>query len=172
MMEEAKTRSDHVDKWISAAKRWRLPYWDWARQPSLPGLVSNVKISILDADGTMKEVANPMYRFQMPGARRMGDPHYGDYRIDGNGAGPVSIHDHPRRRGIQDNRLLLTRMPVGFMYWHLSPHHQLLRRKLAQRALGCQQGGVGAPGTPTTRKSRHDQGRRLSPTDTSLLDSI
>lgn len=101
MMEEAKTRSDDRNEWIAAAKRWRLPYWDWARQPSLPGLVSNEKISILDNDGTMKEVENPMYRFQMPGARRMGDPHYGDYRIDGNGAGPVSINEHLRRRGIQ-----------------------------------------------------------------------
>ncbi|EFY96031.1 Tyrosinase [Metarhizium robertsii ARSEF 23] len=113
MMEEAKTRRDHVDKWISAAKRWRLPYWDWARQPSLPGLVSNEKISILGADGTMKEVANPMYRFQMPGARRMGDPHYGDYRIDGNGDGPwdlcigtcrhsISYYDDNWRKGHSD----------------------------------------------------------------------
>lgn len=93
-MEEAEKSSNGV--WKLAAKRWRLPYWDWVTEPSLPELARNEKITIIDSwqedsRPQMKDVMNPMYRFRMPGDRPMGDRSYGDYRIDGTGDEPVRI---------------------------------------------------------------------------------
>ncbi|KAL7900614.1 Monophenol monooxygenase [Trichoderma sp. SZMC 28014] len=93
MMEEAKTRGP---VWILAAKRWRLPYWDWASEPRLPELVLTETISIIDSwnpnSGAQKKVVtNPMYRFRMPGGLPMGDSKHGDYRIDGNAEGPWDL---------------------------------------------------------------------------------
>ena len=102
MLEEAKTRGK---EWVQAAKRWRLPYWDWAAEPRLPDLMLNKCITIIDSwDGvsppklTPEPVPNPMYSFQMPGGKRMGDESYGDYRIDGNEDGPVRIEDEDLRQ--------------------------------------------------------------------------
>ncbi|OJD29174.1 tyrosinase central domain containing protein [Diplodia corticola] len=111
MMEEAKSRRHK--QWILAATRWRLPYWDWAAEPCLPELVLMEQISIVDAwdpvtrHAHMRVIPNPMYRFQMPGGRPMGDPSYGDYRIDNAGEGPwdacigtsrhaISLYDEQR----------------------------------------------------------------------------
>ncbi|KAL7936844.1 Monophenol monooxygenase [Trichoderma chlorosporum] len=93
MLEEAKTRGD---VWVKAAKRWRLPYWDWAVESKLPELLRNDSISIIVAwDGVslpkFDVVTNPMYSFRMPGGKPMGDPSYGDYRIDGNEDGPWDL---------------------------------------------------------------------------------
>ncbi|KAI0101334.1 tyrosinase central domain-containing protein [Nemania sp. FL0031] len=88
MMEEAVTRAKETEEWVLAAKRWRLPYWDWAVKPSLPDLVRAERICIIQSwddqaqsPSQMEEVDNPMYRFQMPGLKPMGDTAYGNYRI-------------------------------------------------------------------------------------------
>lgn len=85
-----------AEKWRDAAKTWRLPYWDWASEPRLPELVRNEDITIIDgwvqgSQPTTTTVPNPMYRFRMPGGAAMGDPIYGDYRVDGNEDGPVRV---------------------------------------------------------------------------------
>ncbi|KAF4951188.1 hypothetical protein FGADI_7679 [Fusarium gaditjirri] len=87
IMEEAVTRGKQNKEWVSAASRWRLPYWDWALKPSLPDIARDEKISIISSwDGQgkpqYKSLDNPMYRFQMPGHKPMGDETYGNYRID------------------------------------------------------------------------------------------
>ncbi|KAK8872485.1 tyrosinase domain protein [Apiospora arundinis] len=89
MMEEAVTRGtrgNETKEWVNAAKRWRLPYWDWAVDPRLPDLARDENIKVIESwDGQgkpqMESLANPMYRFQMPGGKAMGDQCYGDYRI-------------------------------------------------------------------------------------------
>lgn len=97
MMEEALTRAEETEEWILAAQRWRLPYWDWAVNPSLPDLFRDRSICIIKSwtgqgQPQMEEVDNPMYRFQMPGGSRMGDESYGDYRIDNKEDDPVCNH--------------------------------------------------------------------------------
>ncbi|XXH02875.1 hypothetical protein Hte_009263 [Hypoxylon texense] len=115
MMEEAATRAKETEEWVLAAKRWRLPYWDWASKPRLPDLARDEKISIIkswngqaQAQPLVEELDNPMYRFQMPGLQPMGDVTYGNYRISNQGAVPwekckgtsrhaISITDPTRR---------------------------------------------------------------------------
>ncbi|KAB2571190.1 Tyrosinase [Lasiodiplodia theobromae] len=98
MKEEVKNRGrDRDEKWVEAASRWRLPYWDWAANPQLPELVANERIKVIVSwDATTDkcetaEVNNPMYRFQMPGGLVMGDKSYGDYRIQTDGEGPWDV---------------------------------------------------------------------------------
>ncbi|KAL3601140.1 hypothetical protein FPOAC2_05395 [Fusarium poae] len=105
MMEEAVNRGNGNKEWVSAAKRWRLPYWDWALKPSLPDLARNEKISIIsswDGEGEpqYESVENPMYRFQMPGHKPMGDDTYGDYRIDNKEDTPWELCIGTSRHGI------------------------------------------------------------------------
>jgi tyrosinase len=69
--------------WKLAARKWRLPYYDWARSSSLPQLVANPEISVIKdiVDGVFQtvDVPNPMYSFRNGVA--MGDASMGDYRI-------------------------------------------------------------------------------------------
>lgn len=88
MMEEARTREKQPGGWALAAKDWRLPYWDWAAETSLPEIAISEKIEVIKSwDGKqesrpeMEKIDNPMYRFRMPGLKPMGDDSYGDYRI-------------------------------------------------------------------------------------------
>ncbi|OAA53139.1 Di-copper centre-containing [Cordyceps fumosorosea ARSEF 2679] len=87
MMGEADELDDGKGEWTAAAMRWRLPYWDWAVDTDLPEIACTKKIRVIKSwDGRgqpqMEEVDNPMYRFQMPGNKPMGDSSYGNYRIN------------------------------------------------------------------------------------------
>ncbi|KAM3455655.1 hypothetical protein NHJ6243_008450 [Beauveria neobassiana] len=86
MMEEALQRKHENEKWVQAAECWRLPYWDWAAHPSLPDIACDETISVIKSwngrdEPQMEDLGNPMYRFQMPGLKPMGDSSYGDYRL-------------------------------------------------------------------------------------------
>jgi hypothetical protein len=78
--------------WKLAARKWRLPYYDWARSSSLPQLVANPEISVIKdiVDGVFQtvDVPNPMYSFRNGVA--MGDASMGDYRIPRADDVPVS----------------------------------------------------------------------------------
>ncbi|RSL54058.1 hypothetical protein CEP51_014774 [Fusarium floridanum] len=105
MMEEAVTREKENKEWVSAASRWRLPYWDWALKPSLPLLARDEKISIISSwngqgQPQYESVDNPMYRFQMPGHKPMGDDTYGNYRIDNKEDTPWEMCIGTSRHGI------------------------------------------------------------------------
>ncbi|KAF5530185.1 di-copper centre-containing protein [Fusarium napiforme] len=105
MMEEAVARGKENKEWIAAARRWRLPYWDWALKPSLPDIARNDKISIVkswdgQAQPQYENVDNPMYRFQMPGHSPMGDDTYGNYRIDNKKDTPWDLCIGTSRHGI------------------------------------------------------------------------
>lgn len=63
-----------------------MPYWDWASDPTLPEIAYDKTISVIKSwnglgEPRMEVLDNPMYRFQMPGHKPMGDPSYGNYRI-------------------------------------------------------------------------------------------
>ncbi|KAF5556999.1 di-copper centre-containing protein [Fusarium napiforme] len=50
--------------WQEAANTWRLPYWDWAADPSVPSVVRGDTVSIVDFDGkTVMSTSNPLYQF-------------------------------------------------------------------------------------------------------------
>ncbi|KAL2678554.1 hypothetical protein Neosp_009302 [[Neocosmospora] mangrovei] len=51
-------------KWQEAANSWRLPYWDWAADPSVPAVVRGDNVSIVEFDGqTTISTPNPLYQF-------------------------------------------------------------------------------------------------------------
>ncbi|KAF5637739.1 di-copper centre-containing protein [Fusarium sp. NRRL 52700] len=55
---------DQQAVWREAASSWRLPYWDWAADPSVPSVVRGDTISIVDFDGkTPFFTTNPLYQF-------------------------------------------------------------------------------------------------------------
>ncbi|KAJ8068065.1 hypothetical protein OCU04_003639 [Sclerotinia nivalis] len=51
--------------YTTAAKNFRIPYWDWAAVPALPPIVSDATVQIATPSGT-QNVANPLllYKFQ------------------------------------------------------------------------------------------------------------
>ncbi|KAK0642377.1 Tyrosinase [Lasiodiplodia hormozganensis] len=110
MKEEVKAMNvqDEKDRaaWEAAAVRWRLPYWDWALDPRLPKLASMENITIVTRWNAatkqfeLEDVPNPMYRFQMPGGRAMGDKFYGDYRVDRADGLPFDLCKGTSRHGI------------------------------------------------------------------------
>lgn len=56
------------DKYVSAAKDFRSPYWDWAipsasEADAFPTIFSSPQISVIDTDGKTKTVANPLHRY-------------------------------------------------------------------------------------------------------------
>lgn len=108
MMDEAVTRKNETEEWILAAKRWRLPYWDWAVDPHLPDIASGETIRVIKSwngcnEPYLEDLDNPMYRFQMPGFKPMGDSAYGNYRIDNKEQGPVCV----TRRSDMLSRIML-----------------------------------------------------------------
>ncbi|KAK3938775.1 hypothetical protein QBC46DRAFT_389579 [Diplogelasinospora grovesii] len=56
------------DKYVAAAKDFRMPYFDWATVPptgssAFPPTLASPNITIVDVDGKTKPVANPLNRF-------------------------------------------------------------------------------------------------------------
>ncbi|TQV94394.1 hypothetical protein V2A60_002576 [Cordyceps javanica] len=104
-MDEATTRAAETDKWTTAARCWRMPYWDWAAEPTLPEIACNETIQVIKSwDGhgepQMEELKNPMYRFQMPGLKPMGSKSYGNYRIENKTEAPWDLCIGTSRHGI------------------------------------------------------------------------
>ena len=57
----------------AAADSWRLPYWDWAKNPEIPWLADAQKFFIkMWSDKDAVEISNPLYQFKMPNDRNMG----------------------------------------------------------------------------------------------------
>lgn len=58
------------NKFLNAAQKWRLPFWDWAKNPKMPALLCwpTVTIGLL-----RKKIDNPLYKFKMPNGKTMGD---------------------------------------------------------------------------------------------------
>lgn len=58
------------DEWVAEAYKWRLPFWDWARNPEIPELFRSpsIKIRVPRAgDGSLpasESIANPLWRYE------------------------------------------------------------------------------------------------------------
>jgi hypothetical protein len=61
---------DFKDEYLEAAKTWRLPFWDWAKNPKVPSLVRchriKLKIGVADVG-----IENPLHIFRMPNGEKM-----------------------------------------------------------------------------------------------------
>ncbi|KAI0433855.1 tyrosinase [Xylaria sp. FL1042] len=61
----------YKDKYLEAANSWRLPYWDWAKNPKVPRFARYKTISITIGGEPKVEIANPLYQFRMPNDKKM-----------------------------------------------------------------------------------------------------
>ncbi|KAK5431591.1 hypothetical protein LTR34_004710 [Exophiala xenobiotica] len=53
-------------QWLAAAKKWRLPYWNYAARPLLPDIVTTPKITVITPQGSTKTFDhNPMTSYQL-----------------------------------------------------------------------------------------------------------
>ncbi|KAF4626245.1 hypothetical protein G7Y89_g11919 [Cudoniella acicularis] len=66
---ELRLDQEGADKFLNAAKKWRLPFWDWAKNPKMPDLLCwpTIKIGLI-----RKTIDNPLYKFKMPKGKKMG----------------------------------------------------------------------------------------------------
>ena len=56
------------DRYLRAAATFRMPYWDWASRLSagaqaFPAIFSASAVTVVDIDGSTKQVANPLQSF-------------------------------------------------------------------------------------------------------------
>ncbi|KLJ11736.1 hypothetical protein EMPG_09647 [Blastomyces silverae] len=56
------------NEWLEAAYQWRLPFWDWAKYPTIPQLMCKPRIRLRFPEMT---IYNPLYKFKMPNGKRM-----------------------------------------------------------------------------------------------------
>ncbi|KAH8159805.1 hypothetical protein CIB48_g8448 [Xylaria polymorpha] len=61
----------YKDKYLEAARTWRLPFWDWAKNPRIPEMARYKTIGITFGGEPKVEIANPLYQFRMPNSKKM-----------------------------------------------------------------------------------------------------
>ncbi|KAJ8126913.1 hypothetical protein O1611_g6723 [Lasiodiplodia mahajangana] len=61
----------YKDKYLEAARTWRLPYWDWAKNPRIPQMARYAKVKISFGGEPKFELENPLYQFRMPNDKKM-----------------------------------------------------------------------------------------------------
>ncbi len=61
----------YKDKYLAAARTWRLPFWDWAKNPRMPQFARYKSVSIAIGGEPKVEIANPLYQFRMPNDKKM-----------------------------------------------------------------------------------------------------
>ncbi|KAG8819755.1 hypothetical protein FRC17_010343 [Serendipita sp. 399] len=58
-------RGDVKAKYVSAAQRFRIPYWDWAANPNLPDSIAvGGKVTVNSPDGPKTLEENPLYSYK------------------------------------------------------------------------------------------------------------
>lgn len=55
--------SDKRSTYVAAAQNLRIPYWDWAVNPSLPSAATSSQITINSPSGS-KTIRNPLYSYK------------------------------------------------------------------------------------------------------------
>ncbi|KAI0855533.1 tyrosinase [Xylaria cubensis] len=61
----------YKDKNLEAARTWRLPFWDWAKNPRIPEMCRYKTIEITFGGQPKFKIANPLYQFRMPNDEKM-----------------------------------------------------------------------------------------------------
>ncbi|KAI8627921.1 tyrosinase [Xylariaceae sp. FL1651] len=62
----------HEAEYLEAARTWRLPYWDWAKNPRVPQYARWKKVKITLGNDPPVVIDNPLYQFKMPNDKKMG----------------------------------------------------------------------------------------------------
>lgn len=60
-------------EWKELAKSWRLPYWDWAKNPRVPSLLCWPHVTLTLGNDEPLKIKNPLYGFRMPNDKKMGE---------------------------------------------------------------------------------------------------
>ncbi|KAL2846033.1 hypothetical protein BJX68DRAFT_268890 [Aspergillus pseudodeflectus] len=68
-MQASKTKKDELRK---AASTWRLPYWDWAKNATIPKLLDRETLN-MKVLGKSVAKDNPLFKFRMPQQQKMAD---------------------------------------------------------------------------------------------------
>jgi hypothetical protein len=58
--------ADQVDRYITAADSFRMPYWDWARGKAgggVPEFFTEPFVTVANLNGTTEEIRNPLYAY-------------------------------------------------------------------------------------------------------------
>ncbi|TGJ84363.1 hypothetical protein E0Z10_g4430 [Xylaria hypoxylon] len=61
----------YKDEYLEAARTWRLPFWDWAKNPRVPKLARFRTVEITFGGEPKFQLANPLYQFRMPNDKKM-----------------------------------------------------------------------------------------------------
>ncbi|KAI1177287.1 tyrosinase [Nemania sp. FL0916] len=61
----------YKDEYLKAARTWRLPFWDWAKNPKIPKMARYKSIWITFGGEPQVEISNPLYQFRMPNDKKM-----------------------------------------------------------------------------------------------------
>ncbi|KAF1937431.1 tyrosinase [Clathrospora elynae] len=59
--------SDRIERYLTAANEFRLPYWDWAQGTSLgpvPDFFMSPTITVTETDDTQTDIYNPLYSYK------------------------------------------------------------------------------------------------------------
>lgn len=59
-------------EYLDAARTWRLPYWDWAKNPQVPKFARWKRLEITIGGNPPTTIDNPLYQFKMPNNKKMG----------------------------------------------------------------------------------------------------
>ncbi|KAJ4347797.1 uncharacterized protein N0V89_009167 [Didymosphaeria variabile] len=66
-------------EWTELANTWRLPHWDWAKNPQVPSLLCWPTVTLTLGNDQPLKIKNPLYSFRMPNDKKMGE--YGVGRL-------------------------------------------------------------------------------------------
>jgi hypothetical protein len=66
------------DRYVTAAKSFRIPYWDWAARigsaaSAFPTSISSPQVTVTWTDGKSRVINNPLYTFQFHPLNPSGD---------------------------------------------------------------------------------------------------
>ncbi|KAK6362700.1 hypothetical protein TWF730_000156 [Orbilia blumenaviensis] len=57
--------TDDSTKALASAKEWRMPYWDWATDATIPTLIGNTpRVTVRMPNGRDQEIDNPLYSYK------------------------------------------------------------------------------------------------------------
>ncbi|KAF2758743.1 tyrosinase [Pseudovirgaria hyperparasitica] len=94
--------NDSKDEWKKAANTWRLPFWDWAKNP-IPKFLSYPTLNI-KIDGKSVHLENPMYKFKMPNDEPMSQYGVGSLRNLDTGINLKYGDCHATSRGLDRDK--------------------------------------------------------------------
>jgi hypothetical protein len=80
----------YEDRYFEAAKTWRLPFWDWAKNPRVPKRVRCKRFNMEIGGQPVFQIENPLYQFRMPGDRKMRTYGVGSV-VDFDGGAPFDV---------------------------------------------------------------------------------